>query len=127
MTVRALNCVSPELFDLVWGTFANHAAVFGARVLTGLYVSQRTLVMKLLQSTHRKAGEIPWMHSRLLIACAVILGGCTTESMYNTVQEVQLQRCEEQPIPMQEACKAQYELSYDDYARERAGLTQEDQ
>jgi len=83
--------------------------------------------MKLLQSAHRKAGEIPRMHPRLLIACAVILGGCTTETMYNTVQEVQLQRCEEQPIPMQEACKAQFELSYDDYARERAKRAQEDQ
>ncbi|MDA0688774.1 MAG: hypothetical protein O2948_09035 [Proteobacteria bacterium] len=63
----------------------------------------------------------------LLIASLTLLGSCTTESLYNMAQEVQRQRCEEQPIPTQEACKAQFVLSYDDYARERAALTQEEQ
>lgn len=62
-----------------------------------------------------------------VIASLALLGSCSTESMYNMAQEVQLQRCEEQPIPVQENCKAQFEKSYDEYSRERAALTQEDQ
>ncbi len=68
-----------------------------------------------------------WYGATLVVASLLLLGSCTTESMYNMAQEVQLQRCEEQPIPVQENCKAQYELSYEDYSRERAALAQEEQ
>ena len=79
------------------------------------------------ESVRMKSWGFSWVVPRLLIASLALLGSFTTESVYNMAQEVQLQRCEEQPIPTQEACKAQFDVSYDDYRRERAALTQEDQ
>lgn len=74
------------------------------------------------ESIHMKSRRYTRTMPRLLLSSLVMLGSCTTESVYNLAQEVQLQRCEEQPIPAQDACKAQFELSYDDYKRERDAL-----
>lgn len=77
------------------------------------------------KSIHLKSRRYSRTMQRLLLCSLVMLGSCTTESVYKLAQEVQLQRCEEQPIPIQDACKAQFELSYDDYKRERDALTLE--
>lgn len=61
----------------------------------------------------------------LASAVLMLLGGCTAESIYESVQRNQLQRCEELPIPVQANCKSQYQQSYEEYDRERRELLDE--
>ncbi len=52
----------------------------------------------------------------------VALQSCSNQAMYEAIQQNRLQRCEEIPIPQQQACRDQYQTSYEEYRRERDAL-----
>lgn len=61
------------------------------------------------------------------VLCLVVLTSCSAESVYNSVQLNNLRRCEQIPIPMQEDCKAQYRVSFEEYERDLEELLENDQ
>ena len=67
----------------------------------------------------------PFRVLTILTLLASALSGCSTRAIYNSIQLDGRQQCEQQPIATQQACRAQYEISFDDYEREREELLNE--
>lgn len=66
------------------------------------------------------------MRTLCLTVALLALHGCSAERAYRMLQEQGRRDCEVQPIPMQESCREQYEMNYEEYERLRGqeGLTE---
>ncbi|MCG8413373.1 MAG: hypothetical protein MI746_04045 [Pseudomonadales bacterium] len=63
----------------------------------------------------------------VMLVCAAALANCSNRAIYETVQQNQLRRCEEIPIPQQANCREQFQTSFEEYTRERNELSKETQ
>lgn len=79
------------------------------------------LMNTLYTATTRPPSGAPRRRLGHAVAVALALGltGCSSEAMYNAIQENRLQACEALPIAQQEGCKAQYQSDYESYRRDR--------
>lgn len=62
------------------------------------------------------------MKQLLTIALVVLLVGCTNQQYYEGIQVNRRNECLKLPIPQREECFARYNMSYDQYERERQAL-----
>ena len=72
----------------------------------------------------RETGRAPtWLTGMMLTA---LLAGCTSENVYDFLQDQGRQDCELQPIAQQKSCMEQYEMTYREYqrVRDQEGLTE---
>ncbi len=60
----------------------------------------------------------------LIVGLTIIfsVAGCTNRALYDSVQLSNIRRCQELPIPQQTGCEAQYQISFDEYSRQRSEL-----
>ncbi len=71
---------------------------------------------------------LPTMSSRKIILFMLMLShllansACSYQAIYDNIQSNRLRNCEEQPWPQWESCKAQYQLDYEEYERQRQAL-----
>ena len=69
-------------------------------------------------------GRAPKIRFALLLAgTLVLLAGCTSREIYESVQTSRLLECDRLPVWRQADCRAPYEESWQDYQREREALT----
>lgn len=61
------------------------------------------------------------------IALLLATAGCTSEQLYNAIRDNRIQDCENLPIPQQEDCRSQYQITYEEYARDLDELQAEQQ
>ena len=54
----------------------------------------------------------------------MLLGGCTNQAMYQSIQVNRANECLKLPIPARDECLAQHSLSYADYVRLTTELEQ---
>ena len=64
-------------------------------------------------------GEIRRMVVGLGAAGMVLVGACSSEQLYNGLQQNRAEECREMPGMTQERCLARYDESYRDYAERR--------
>ena len=60
------------------------------------------------------------------LCLTLALASCSNRAIYESVQRNRLQGCEAIPIPQQKACRAQYQMSYDEYKSHRDALIAEE-
>lgn len=66
----------------------------------------------------KKGVMVPlWLRAGL---CAILLGGCSTQQMYVTAQEMQKMECRKMPADARDSCLRSSSMSYDKYEQERA-------
>ena len=63
----------------------------------------------------------------LMLLIPLFATSCTNEALFNAIQQNHLQRCETIPIAQQDACKQQFQTSYEEYQREREALVEDGQ
>ena len=87
------------------------------------------MIISALTKLKRWTTAAPRRQRQLAIAALtpLLLTACTSEALYNSIQQNQLQRCETIPIAQQAACKQQFQTSYEEYRRERDALVEEEQ
>lgn len=72
------------------------------------------------QSNYRTLNMSPATAVKLLSVTTIgILAGCSNQQIYETIYLNEFRACEEAPIQVQQACREQYSISYEDYDRMR--------
>jgi hypothetical protein len=62
----------------------------------------------------------------IFLIAGLLLTGCTSKNLYNSIEGHHRQKCKTQPPPLDQECVEAPQKSYEDYLKEREEILRED-